>query len=419
VLSLVSAPNPKIAIQGMANTLAEALHVRGVLVVMTESGNDLEGNPAQLLLSNGTLQGPSDNDMLAAVESVESFAGYLREDHTLEPLSELPASDTTKLFQQVFQRLGGQDRLVALGLRMFGRHRTEGSTLCLMIFDLGRQRSLDRFEAEAVQATIAQFPRVVENLTSRFAQAELSEKLLDESRRSDEIMEQMLSGFQHDVANALRNMEQAVETAHASLQNQPAYQGLDNPDKAFEELQRTVSLAGQVAHSASMLPEMAKGEMPMVEPRPHDPALLFSRLLQPLISVKANARKDLVVNFEVAPGLPQMMVDEVPFFRALSNVIGNAFKFTERGGVNILVYKDAPYVAFAVSDTGIGIPDNELEQVGGLRFRTSNAVDFSGSGIGLWTTMRLAEAMGGNLAIESKLGRGSTITLRVPIADQD
>jgi signal transduction histidine kinase len=302
---------------------------------------------------------------------------------------------------------------------MFGRQRNEGPTLCLMVFDLGRQRSLDRFETEAVQATIAQFPRVVESLTGRFAQAELSEKLLDESRRRDEIMEQMLSGFQHDVANALRNMEQAVEATRTNLQNQPAYQAMDNPEEVFDELQRTVNLAGQVAYSASMLPEMAKGEMPMVEPRPHDPALLFSRLLQPLISVKANARKDLVVNFEVAPNLPQVMVDEVPFFRALSNVIGNAFKFTERGGVNILVYKDSHYVAFAVSDTGIGIPEDELDQIGGLRFRTSNAVDFSGSGIGLWTSMRLVEAMGGDLSIESKLGRGSTITLRFPISEQD
>lgn len=416
VLGLVSAPNYRTALQNITNSLAEALNARGALAMLIDTDAKDEGLAYQLLLTSGTLQGPSDKEMLAALQSVDIFSGYFHEGPNSRALFEIDSKNTTSQFQKVFGRLGNKSRLVGLGLRLHGRHQAGGSANCLMLFDLKHQKTLDRFEVEAVQATIEQFPRVAESLTGRFAQAELSEKLLEESRRRDEILQQMLSGFQHDVANALRNIEQSIDAATALISSNDANTESGNPEVAFDKIKDSVKLAGQVAYSASMLPEIARGDSPMVEPRSYDPALLFSRLLQPLISVKANARKDLVVNYEVAPNLPQIMVDEVAFFRAMSNVIGNAFKFTERGGINILVFKEAGLVAFAVSDTGMGMPSDELGQIGMLRFRASNAADISGSGIGLWTTRRLAEAMGGVLAIDSKLGRGSTVTLSFPIS---
>jgi signal transduction histidine kinase len=416
VLSLVSAPNYRTALQSVAITLAEALNARGVLVVLSENNGECNGAAHQLLLTNGTLQGSSDVNMLTAVKSADVFSDKLGGNPFTSSLIDINTKEMPAQFRQVFSHLSDKGQLVGFGLRLHGRHRSESSTQSLMLFDLGHQKSLDRFEVEAIQATVEQFPRVAESLTGRFAQAELSEKLLEESRRRDEILQQMLNGFQHDVANALRNIELSVEVANTTMLNDDATPSIGSLESAFAGVKDAVTLAGQVAYSASMLPEIARGDTPIVEPRAFDPALLFSRLLQPLISVKANARKELVVNYEVAPGLPQIMIDEVPFFRAMSNVIGNAFKFTERGGINILVHRDMDQVAFAVSDTGLGIPADELDRVGNLRFRTSNAADISGSGIGLWTTKRLVEAMGGAIGIESKMGRGSTVILRFQIA---
>jgi signal transduction histidine kinase len=416
VLRLVSAPNYRTALQGVANTLAEAVNALGVLVVLSDSDGGGNGVARQLLLTNGTLQGSSDVNMLAAVENADVFSGNLGGNSYSSSLIDIDTKETPAQFRQVFTHLSNKGRLIGFGLRLHSRHQAEGSSQCLMLFDLGHQKSLDRFEVEAIQATIEQFPRVAESLTGRFAQAELSEKLLEESRRRDEILQQMLNGFQHDVANALRNIELSVDIAHATMMDDDTTPAESSLETAYTDVKDAVALAGQVAYSASMLPEIARGDTPIVEARAYDSALLFSRLLQPLISVKANGRKELVVNYEVAQGLPQIMVDEVPFFRAMSNVIGNAFKFTERGGINILVYRDEDQVAFAVSDTGLGIPADELEQVGTPRFRTSNAADISGSGIGLWTTKRLVKAMGGTVTIESKLGRGSTVILRFQIA---
>src|SRR4029077_12251403 len=104
----------------------------------------------------------------------------------------------------------------------------------------------------------------------------------------------------------------------------------------------------------------------------------------------------------------------------LVNLVGNAVKFTERGEILIeasLVQKDADGIIlhFAVKDTGIGIPANELARI----FESFHQVDASltrargGSGLGLAITRQLVELMGGAIAVESETGKGSRFSFTV------
>jgi signal transduction histidine kinase len=100
----------------------------------------------------------------------------------------------------------------------------------------------------------------------------------------------------------------------------------------------------------------------------------------------------------------------------LVNLIGNATKFTSGGRVELCVRDEGDAVAFAVSDTGIGIAAEHL----GALFVRFYQVDSSptrrhgGTGLGLSISRALAEAMGGSLGVTSEPGRGSTFTLRLP-----
>lgn len=102
----------------------------------------------------------------------------------------------------------------------------------------------------------------------------------------------------------------------------------------------------------------------------------------------------------------------------LINLVGNAVKFTEEGGVDIHVYRPDPsHWAMAVSDTGVGIPQEAHEYI----FEPFRQVDdsvtrkHSGSGLGLSIVKQLTELMGGQITLESEVGQGSTFNITLPL----
>ena len=106
--------------------------------------------------------------------------------------------------------------------------------------------------------------------------------------------------------------------------------------------------------------------------------------------------------------------------QVLFNLAGNAIKFTDRGGVSIIVEPDTQPDAIAISvrDTGIGISADdqarifaEFEQADG-----GSARKYGGTGLGLTISKRIVESMGGTIAIESVPGAGATFRVSIPLA---
>ncbi len=135
--------------------------------------------------------------------------------------------------------------------------------------------------------------------------------------------------------------------------------------------------------------------------------------------------KGLEIGCYVDERLPARVVGDAARLRqVLFNLAGNAIKFTEKGGVSIVVEPAAQpdMISIAVSDTGIGISLQdqariflEFEQADG-----SSTRKFGGTGLGLTISNRIVESMGGSIAVESAPGQGSTfrVTVALPSADE-
>jgi two-component system, sensor histidine kinase len=152
--------------------------------------------------------------------------------------------------------------------------------------------------------------------------------------------------------------------------------------------------------------------------------LIRPRQLAEVAGVSLTARagaKDLRSQVEIAPDLPEAVIgDPLRLRGALENLIDNAVKFTERGGVRLevsaeLLARGRVRLHFAVTDTGIGLDAAEIKRL--FRpFAQANeqiARRYGGAGLGLAFVKRIAKAMGGDLTVTSRRGAGSTFRLTV------
>ena len=134
-----------------------------------------------------------------------------------------------------------------------------------------------------------------------------------------------------------------------------------------------------------------------------------------LVGKKAN-RLDL----QVAPGLGRMVSDLTKVRQILLNLLSNAAKFTERGTVTLSarreLFHDRDHVVFDVSDTGIGMTEEQLSRLF-QRFVQADASTtrkYGGTGLGLSLTKALCEILGGSVSVESREREGTTFTVRLP-----
>jgi len=128
---------------------------------------------------------------------------------------------------------------------------------------------------------------------------------------------------------------------------------------------------------------------------------------------------DLVVELEA--NLPSAVFDSDRIIQALTNLISNAIKFTPEGGrVQVSAYHRNENLIIKISDTGLGIPREDLPHVFDRFYRVQRpGKEIKGTGLGLPIVSRIVVSHGGRIEVESELDKGSTFTVTLPVSAQE
>ena len=146
---------------------------------------------------------------------------------------------------------------------------------------------------------------------------------------------------------------------------------------------------------------------------PGDPATVVAEAVAALQTQAA--AKNVALTADIPP-LPSLVTfDPARLLQVLTNLLSNAIKFTPAGGhVTVRAERVGDEVVIAVSDTGVGIPSDQLEAVF-ARFVQVAKNDQRGVGLGLYISRSIVQGHGGRIWAESKLGEGSTFRVALPI----
>jgi signal transduction histidine kinase len=188
------------------------------------------------------------------------------------------------------------------------------------------------------------------------------------------------------------------------------------PQRQYENLQKSLSSAEHLLTLINQILDLSKIEAGRLEvyPTSFSVATVIDecmRTIEPMIkSEQVGLLSDVEAN------LPEIWTDRDKLKQILLNLLSNAAKFTERGQVRVAARPEHGWIEIKVTDTGPGIPSDRLDFI----FEEFRQVDggarrqHGGTGLGLSISRHLARLLGGDVFVESKLGEGSTFSIRVP-----
>lgn len=137
----------------------------------------------------------------------------------------------------------------------------------------------------------------------------------------------------------------------------------------------------------------------------------FKQLVSVVITIIKSTKPNNKVLFidEISNNLPLVQGDENRLQQIMYNILGNAIKFTKEGYIKVTAEEKNEFIEICVEDTGIGIPNDKLEDIFKPfeQVEESSQREFGGTGLGLPITKKMIELHGGNIWIESEVGKGS------------
>jgi signal transduction histidine kinase len=130
------------------------------------------------------------------------------------------------------------------------------------------------------------------------------------------------------------------------------------------------------------------------------------------------AAKGITLSADLPAAPIEVLADPADLDRVVTNLVGNAVKYTEAGSVRVSLARDGDRVRLAVADTGIGIPEESIPKLFQEFYRAKNAkaLDEAGTGLGLTIVKDLVDRYGGQVSVESQEGVGTTFTVVLPLA---
>ncbi len=234
-------------------------------------------------------------------------------------------------------------------------------------------------------------------------------------RRLETVRRDFVSNLSHELRTPLASLKALAETLQEGA--------LDDPPAArrfVDQIQIEVDALTQMANELLELSRIESGRFALER----SPVAAYDLLESACQRMQVQAeRAGITLCLECAEDLPEVQVDSQRLGQVLVNLIHNAVKFTPPGGEVVLLADIAPdggstggEVQFAVRDTGVGIPAEEVSRIFERFYRVDKSRAGSGTGLGLSIAKHIVEAHGGKIWAESIEGRGSTFFFSIPVA---
>ncbi len=276
--------------------------------------------------------------------------------------------------------------------------------------------------------------RLEQQVSLRTAEVEMKNLLLLEQKRELEQRDKHLSQAKQRAEDATRqkseflaNMSHEMRTPLAGVIGMLGFALRDTSlaERTRDQIERGQGNAQSLLAIINDLLDFSKIEAGKLKIESIDFAL--ASLVENVVSLFAEQTMSNTVGFEVdfAEDLPEFVVgDPTRLRQVLVNLVGNAFKFTERGKVSLRVESESSgpeghHIRFTVEDTGIGIPPDALPRLF-QKFEqgdTTTTRRYGGTGLGLAISSQLVELMGGAIEVVSAPGAGSTFAFTIPLRD--
>jgi signal transduction histidine kinase/CheY-like chemotaxis protein len=238
--------------------------------------------------------------------------------------------------------------------------------------------------------------------------AELDDRA-EQLRESDERKSRFLADMSHELRTPLNSIIALTELLADGL---PPLQGEQVTQVAFVRrmAEDQLRLVGDLLDIAKI--EAGRLDLELTEV---SVAELFTALraqLRPLAE-----SRDLNLRLDAAPGVPPLRTDEGKLVQVVRNLVSNAVKFTPGGEVVVSAEAEGGELVLRVADTGIGIAEEHLERIFDEFVQVPGELqrEARGTGLGLPLSRKLVELLGGRLTVASKVGAGTTFTVRVPL----
>jgi signal transduction histidine kinase len=243
------------------------------------------------------------------------------------------------------------------------------------------------------------------------AERETAESLAEQNERLrelDAMKDKLVSSVSHELRTPLTSIVGFLEILRSGEVGELTPEQVhlvEIIDRNSHRLERTI---GDLLVAARLDSGRMRFDMSSV-----DLAELASRQVESITAVAAD--KGTRVRLVVEAELPPVWGDEMRLGQLIDNLLSNAVKFSPGGTVTVAVGRRGDQATLAVSDTGVGIPPEDLDKVFDRFYRASTAGTTVGTGLGLSIARSIAEAHGGTIGVTSEVGVGTTFRIELPL----